>query len=183
MLLAVNCWSYKLAVMLMELNYQRVLRIVFCLLTLALSTGCETHRGLYEAAKVEGWKSYEREGITFFSYPTKSTPKWYVSFYAPRKGELYFQLGTDAWSPDPLYKSLVFLGDTIKIVSQDRSDEKVIPAHDNFVSHYCQTVQVGDSEDFTVILPSFSIGNSVVPQLSARFKWSDRKYYQWVPLQ
>jgi hypothetical protein len=41
------------------------------------------------------------------------------------------------------------------------------------------SLEVGNSQDFTVIVPSFKIGESVVPELSTQLRWSDEKYRIW----
>lgn len=158
---------------------------IFCLLMPILLVGCYVvHRGLYDASEIAGgWSSRQGGGLTYFIQPMPKKPGWMISTYSNQKGNLYFNLGSTAWDPTPFFRSVTFSGDTIRITFHDSNDqEKVISAKD-FVSYHCQTLKVGDSEDFTVILPPFAIGDTNIPALSAHFRWSDRKYRQWVPLQ
>jgi len=70
----------------------------------------------------------------------------------------------------------------IHIILHDCNERELAINADQFVLRYHQTLDVGDSEDLTVILPPFTIGDTSVPQFSARFTWSNRRYLQWIDI-
>lgn len=162
-----------------------VCRRIFCLLAPVLLVGCfQVNRGLYDASDVaSGWSAHQSEGITSFTRPIPKKPRWFISTSSRNKGELYFNLGCTDWDPDPFFYSVTFSDDQIHIVLHDKNEQEMIDGGIDFVTYHAQTLYVGDSGDFTVILPPFKIRDINIPEFSARFKWSDRKYLEWIPVQ
>jgi hypothetical protein len=156
-------------------------RGMLCLLATIFLVGCnEIHRGHYQIAKVPGWTNREVDGISDIRYPTKEFHnKWHIFFRGFQKGKLHLQISTDRAE---FWKKVTFSGQAIIVAFQDKNKEAVIPAG-GFQSPFGCDIEVGDSEDFTVIIPSFKIGDSPVPQSSVRVRWSDKKYRIWIPIQ
>jgi hypothetical protein len=90
-------------------------------------------------------------------------------------------VGSFAYHSDKIWtqQMLTFSGKPIHIIFHDLKKEAAMPA-DGFQTPAGQDLEVDGSQDFTVIVPSFKIGDNVVPELSVRVRWSDKKYRLWV---
>lgn len=155
-----------------------------------LLTGCyNLHQGHYVAAKAVGWSQQTEAGSYFYHYPTKQSPGfiWYVQIGGREKGKLHLRIGSEGYFPwsskliwDP--NTLSFFGKPIRIKFAEQNQEVSVPA-DGFQSIHGQDLEIGDPQNFTVIVPAFKIGENLIPELSAQIHWSDEKYREWVPLQ
>jgi hypothetical protein len=155
------------------------------LLAAALLAGCyEVHQGRYVAERVSGWSSRdEMDGGVLFRYPTKTTPDWFVQIRGAKVGTVHLCIGSDADDPSVIWKlEMAFSGEPIRIIFHDGSKEAIVPV-DSFKTPLGQDVQVGSSQDFTLVVPSFKIGDNDVPELSAHVRWSSDRYRVWRPLQ
>jgi hypothetical protein len=157
-------------------NFRRQVRCVFLLLM--LMTGCSWHRGYYDASEAPGWhRKYwslvERHPFVF--HPNSKVMRTLVSFSTIRKGELScgFSNGGGFRQPDLSAErnSMNFPTNNIRIIYEDLGREDLVPRKKRG-----QTLYVGDSESFTVILPPFTVNGKPVPELSVHFKWSKRRY-------
>jgi hypothetical protein len=149
---------------------------MFYLLAAMLLVGCyEVRQGQFVAEQVPGWSKTQADGGTYFRYPTKSTPRWFVFIGGDKKGKLHVWIGSDSYDPYAIWKSLGFTGKPIRIKFIDQNKEADIPAK-GFQTLFGQDLDLGDSQDFIVIVPSFKIGDNLVPELSAHFRWSNEKY-------
>ena len=136
------------------------------------------------AANGTGWSRRDALGCEFFRYPTVSTPDWFVQMGGTSVGTLHLRIGSDAYDPYKIWelKMLSFSGTPIRIVFHDQKGEAVISPN-GFQTLFGQDLNVDSSRDFTIIVPSFSIGDNSVPELSAHVQWSNGKYRIWIPLQ
>ena len=118
-------------------------------------------------------------GGTLFHYPTKHTPNWDI-LIGGADGKLHLCIHSWAHESYTIYKLklLSFSGSPIRIKFVDQNRETVISA-DGFQTLSGQDLDIGSSQDFIVIIPSFKIGDSVVPELSAHMHWSNGKYRIW----
>lgn len=171
--------------MAMRTGGRHMFRTALCLVAALLLAGCyEVHQGRYLAGKVPGWSRRDDLGSCFFEYPTKHVPNWHIQMGGDKRGSFRVGIGSFARDPYKIWKQnlLTFSGTPIRIIFHDPHREVTIAA-DGFQSLYGQTLDVDGSQDFTVIVPSFRVGDNVVPELSAHVRWSDDKYRIWVPLQ
>jgi hypothetical protein len=156
---------------------------IWLLLLLILLPGCyEMRQGHFEAEKVPGWTVRTSEGINTFYYPAKVRPEWKIVLRGCEEGNIYLHLVGYGDDPYAVYKWLSFSNQPIKIVFNDHIYEETIPAGD-FHSPRGAVLDVSNTEDFTLILPSFKLRDSIIPELSVRLRWSDKKYRVWPPLQ
>ena len=158
---------------------------ILIFLLAALWTGCyETHQGRYVAAKATGWSKWEHGGGSYFHFPTKNTPSWYVGISGDQNGSLHLWIGSNAYDPYAIWKLklLNFSAKPIRIIFNDQNKEATVPAN-GFQTLFGQDLEVDGSQDFTVIVPPFSIASNAVPELSAHFHWDNGKYRIWIPLQ
>jgi hypothetical protein len=147
-----------------------------------LLVGCyELHHGRYVAEKAKGWAKWEDVGSNFFRYPTKDVPNWYIQI-GGNHGILGLRIGSNAYDPARIWNFVSFSNNPISIIFHDENRQTSVPL-DGFKSPDGSDLNVGESKDFTVIIPSFKIGENTIPELSARFHWSNEKYRIWVPLQ
>ena len=114
-------------------------------------------------------------GATYFHYPTQNTRNWFIQMRGDTKGELHLFIGSEGYDPYAIWKSLSFTGKPIRIKFLDKNKEVDIPA-DGFQTLLGQDLDVGGAQDFIVIVPSFKIGDNLVPELSAHLRWSTEKY-------
>jgi hypothetical protein len=144
-----------------------------------LSAGCYTvHQGQFLAEPAAGWKLRQGYGSSFFHYPTKGTPSWYIQMGEGYSGKFNIRIYSDEYDPFAIWKFLSFSGKPIRIKFLDQNRKIVISA-DGFQTLDGQDLDIGSSKDFIVISPSFKIGNNVVPELSAHMHWSNGKYRVW----
>lgn len=158
---------------------------VFCLLLTIFAAGCyfETHRGYYDAAKVPGWKKWNEIGANFFRFPIKHAPNWYIELRGVEKGSLWIHIGSNAFkNTDAIFDVAHFSSEPVRIIFHDRNNEVVV-LKDSSRWAYMLNIAVGDSSDFTVVVPSFQIGNETVPELPLRCRWTDNRYVMWIPIQ
>jgi hypothetical protein len=149
-------------------------------------TGCyEVHQGHYKATKVAGWTSWDAGGCNFFEFPTQHTPNWMIQLGGAEIGKLHIRIYSQAYDPFGMWKSnlLSFSGKPIRILFVDENNREITIAADGFETLYGQDLEVGNSKDFTVIVPAFKIGDNTVPELSAHLHWTDKKYRVWGPVQ
>ena len=149
---------------------------VFYLLVAVLVVGCyEVRQGRYVTEKVPGWS--RRDDSSMFHYPTKKTPDWFVQIAGTKVGVVHLWIGSESYDPYKIWTShmLSFSGTPIRVIFHDQNREAVIPP-DGFQTLFGQDLDVDGSQDFTVIVPSFKISDSVVPELSAHVRWSNDKY-------
>ncbi|MFN7140122.1 MAG: hypothetical protein ACK4UN_12375, partial [Limisphaerales bacterium] len=122
-----------------------------------VSAGCfHVHQGRYEAQvqHATGWEKREYAGRNIFTYPTTGIPKWNVGLGGRRKGTLYVIIDS---GDSRFWKLARFSGAPIRVIFHDHNEERVMSA-EGFESPFGQEFEIGDSQDFTVILPSFTIG-------------------------
>jgi hypothetical protein len=153
------------------------------MVTLSL-TGCfEVHQGHYVASKVSGWHRWEDDGLYYFKYHTKKTPNCHIQFRGQR-GRLNITIGSNGYYPYAIWKPglLHFSDQPIKIKFVDRDQEIIIP-NNSFKTLFGQSLEVGNSTNFIVTIPSFKIMDNTVPKLSTHVYWSKGKYLIWIPLQ
>jgi hypothetical protein len=164
----------------MRTHFLHLCRVVVYSLVAILFAGCySVHQGQFVAERAEGWSMQQAAGSTFFDYPTKHTPNWYIQIGgAGKTGKLHLRIGSAAYDPDAIYKLLSFSGSPIRIKFADQNRETVIST-DGFQTVDGQDLYIGGSQDVTVIIPSFKIGDNVVPELSAHMHWSNGKYRIW----
>ena len=154
----------------------RLCRMAFYALMVVLSAGCYTvHQGQFLAERVAGWSLRQGYGDTCFHYPTKGTPSWFIELGGSLNGKFHIGIHSDEYDPYAIWKILSFSGRPIRIKYIDQNKETVIPA-DGFQTLSGQDLDIGGSQDFMVIFPSFKMGNNVVPELSAHMHWSNGKY-------
>ncbi|MFN7137876.1 MAG: hypothetical protein ACK4UN_00900, partial [Limisphaerales bacterium] len=154
------------------------------LLAAALVVGCyHTHHGRYiaELHDATRWTKREYAGGNFFTYPTRNAPKWDVALGGRKRGTLHVRLGSTE-DIVTIRKLLRFSVDPIQVYFHDRKEHMLIAA-EGFQTPFGQDLEIGESRDFTVVLPSFAIGDNTIPELRARVRWSDDSYRIWVPLQ
>lgn len=155
------------------------------LFTVFLLTGCySVHQGRYVAEEVSGWKIQdESDGGILFRYPTKGTPDWFIQIRGDTVGTVHLWIGSHAYASSAIWKSKIeFSGESMRIIYHDGGENAVVPV-DGFRTPRGQDVQVGNSQDFTLIVPSFKIGDNDVPELSTRIRWNNDRYRVWIPLQ
>lgn len=156
-------------------------RVICLMLTTIFVGGCyELHHGYFVAENVKGWKKWERSGSAFFRYPIKNVPNWYVQVGGTREW-VHVRIGSDAYDPARIWKFLKFSDTPIQII--DEQGHRISVASDSFRSPPGQKINIGESQDITVIIPSFRIGETIAPELSIRLHWSDGAYRVWIPLQ
>jgi len=154
-----------------------------CILILVILSGCyRIYHGHYVAAEAPAWKKSEYAGGNFFRYPTKHTPDWYISIAGNKNGKVRLSIGSAAYDPGAIWKLLNFSGDPIRILLQGSKEWMVIPA-DGFQFPCGLNLDVPASADFTVVTPSFKIGENTVPELPTHVHWSNEQFGYWVPLQ
>ena len=137
-------------------------------LTLALIalTGCilSSHYGAYDGAESPGWVLYENEGASIYRPPHYRQDDPDVSFYSDRPGHLYFRVSNLVTGA-----RAVFRGSKISVLVQGVAERSEFEANEE-----CN-LTVPHDRDFTVVVPAFDVGPKKLPELKARFHWSDRK--------
>jgi hypothetical protein len=155
---------------------------LFLLIPLLLS-GCFVLRhGRYDASELsDGWRRGRHMifARTIFKYPIPKEPSWNIGVGCTVKGKLDIFLWSTEYDPTPFFYSVNVSSNTIHIILHDCNERELAIYADQL---YHQTLDVGDSEDLTVILPPFTIGDTSVPPFSARFTWSNRRYLQWIDI-
>jgi hypothetical protein len=158
---------------------------LFLLIPLLLS-GCFVLRhGRYDAGELtDGWRRDHHMifARTIFKYPIPKKPNWNIGVGCTVKGKLDIFLWSTEYDPTPFFYCVKVSNNPIHIILHDCDERELAINADQFVLRYHQTLDVGDSEDLTVILPPFTIGDTSVPQFSARFTWSNRRYLQWIDI-
>jgi hypothetical protein len=122
---------------------------------------------VYDGSDAPGWihsVAAGDGGTSIYTSPSKELKNVQIAFSTSRKGSLYFHIFGAREKP-------TFLQGKIVIDYRDRGKRVEIPATDEI------TIDVGESQDFTVIVPSFRVETGVLPELNARFHWSDRTGY------
>jgi hypothetical protein len=59
----------------------------------------------------------------------------------------------------------------ITVVFNDRNERREVELTSQI------SLEIGDSNDFTIIVPPFWVGGAQAPQLKAQFHWSDSDVY------
>ena len=155
---------------------QHLCRGVFYLLVAILFAGCySVYQGQFVAERVPGWHVQQAAGATCFHYPTKNTRNWWIQIRGDKNGKLHLCVFSDGYDPYAIWKSLSFTGKSIRIKFVDQNKEADIPAN-GFQTLRGQDLDIGGSQDFIIIVPSFKIGDNLVPEFSAHFHWSNEKY-------
>lgn len=151
--------------------------------------GCfvDVHRGVYDPVNAPtGWKVRQQAECTqFFDEAARGfKPRWYISVATHHKGEIYVCLYTGAWDPEKLFRQTRILGSTVKVTMHDQQNrENIIHVKaSREVGFFGQQIEVGGSEDFTITLPPFQVGDVAVDAVPLHLKWSDRRYYEISPL-
>jgi hypothetical protein len=158
-------------------NFRLQIRCIFLLSGMLLLTGCVgIRRGYYEASPASGWRRQKvplDERHRFVFRPASKVMRSEVTFSTIRKGELTYALGTfSGRNPWAEQDAMIFPTNRIRIVYEDTGKEDAVPRKDKYGQHF----QVGDSENFTIILPPFTVNGKPVPELSVHFKWSNHRY-------
>ncbi|HEU6447865.1 MAG TPA: hypothetical protein VFV23_05460 [Verrucomicrobiae bacterium] len=162
----------------------KTIRCLIAFTGLTLLTGCyEVHQGYYEASNVPGWKKRVDVGGNFFNYPIKNAPDWFIQLgsTSQKSDSLHIRMGSDTFfHPDAFWSVVSFSSEPVRIICHDQNEREIV-AVDSSRWAYEKTISLEGSTNFTVIVPSFKIGTNTVPELSARFRWTDKKYYIEVP--
>lgn len=156
----------------------------FCLFLTIFATGrVEIHCGYYDAAKVPGWKKWNEIGANYFRFPVKHAPNWHIELRGVQRGNLWIQIGSNAFKgTGAVFEVAHFSSEPVRIMFHDRNSEVVV-LKDSSDWATGRNIAVGESSDFTVVVPSFQIGNETVPELSLRCRWTNKRYVIWIPLQ
>jgi hypothetical protein len=145
-----------------------------------LLSGCFVLRhGRYDASELtDGWRRGHHMifARTIFKYPLPRKPNWNIGVGCTVKGKLDIFLWTTEYDPTPFFYSVKVSNNPIHIILHDRNERELTINAEEFIQRRHQCLDVGDSEDFTLTLPPFTIDNTGVPQFSARFRWSNRIY-------
>ena len=156
-------------------------KLALLLLIPLLLSGCIIPRhGRYVASELtDGWRMPPRWlGPTYFKQRIPRKPNWIIVARRMAKGKLDIYLSSTEYDPDPFFYSVKNSSNTIHIILHDRNERDIAINAEPFVWYHHQLLDFGDSEDFTLILPPFTIGDTSVPQFSARFTWSERIFLQ-----
>jgi hypothetical protein len=122
---------------------------------------------------------WQGNGDTYFHCHTKHTPDWFIQISGNKpNGKIYVGIGSQAYDPFAIWKSLSFSGRPIRIKYANQNGETIVSAA-GFQTLDGQTLDIGSAEDFIVTFPSFKIGDNVVPELSAHMHWSNENYRVW----
>ena len=139
------------------------------LLALLACAGCVVIpvHGVYEGDDAPGWVHSVAAGdggTSIYTSPSSEMKNVQVAFSTLRKGSLYFHIFGTREKP-------TFLQDKIVIDCRDRAKRIEIAATDEI------TIDVAESQDFTVIIPSCRVETGALPELNVRFHWNDRTAY------
>lgn len=161
-------------------TYLIILFLVFGLFSFTCSS-CQVYHsvGMYLGGDSSGWLLLPASGrgpVQSYTGPNLRSPtSATVSFYTAQKGALGIQVYcVDAGHPG----SAQFLKSKIIVLYNDRGGQR-----EEIDVRESAKLNVGESNDFTVIFPSFRVGNSVQPELNVRFHWSDKSVYEVRPFQ
>jgi hypothetical protein len=128
-------------------------------------TGCVgyTRQGLYDAAPVEGWRLLQNQGTSRFLPLSPRYNGRGIIFGTPRKGELFMRVYF------PTEGEVKFESQHLRIIPHDGGADRLVPISIE------TTFAVPDTE-FSIVLPSFTVGGERMPSLRPRFRWRDRTY-------
>jgi hypothetical protein len=160
-------------------NLDGLYRKLCLLLLMILLPGCSVYRGHFVADRVPGWSVWRTDGVNRLFYPTDVRPKFLIILQGYEKGKLELTIRTRGRDPFAVYKWISHSDKPIRVLFHDKPGELSVPATALFVLGPVARLNVGNSEDFTVIIPTFKVKDTVIPELSVRVRWSDKRYFVW----
>ena len=136
---------------------------------LFLLTGClsVTQSGVYDGSEAAGWvHSVQNGGVSVYTFGALKKPAGRISFATLEDGSVY----VGAFPPSAVVR---FTG-PVKIVFNDLGTSRTLAFEGEM------KLDVKGSRDFTVTLPAHTELDVSLPELTARFRWSDRnvRYYK-----
>ena len=149
----------------------------FLYFTIFLVIVCATRQGLYDGGLAEGWKMVAKGGGYLYVAPgeRKGVGRFsdYIQFDTGRENHI----GIQSVFPG---RSVIFAGDSIRVIPLDGATSKDFPLPSNFESAYGNAyLDLPETRNFKIELPRITLDGQEMPPLNIQFKWSDRKYLIW----
>jgi hypothetical protein len=135
--------------------------------------GCAyiTRKGVYDGSDAVGWTHETGNGgVSIYTLGSHNGPEGFVSFSTSREGSIYVHVCFLPASPR-------FSGAPVQIICHDLGKRQTVAPQEEM------TLDVTGCHDFTVVLPSFTVNEVIFPELTARFRWSDRSVRYYTQLQ
>ena len=133
--------------------------------------------GMYVGSQCPSWDGTRPAGSgpvqTYIFFPPKlgNRSAIEVHFGSSQKGKLSIGFSGPRGDQDPLRTE-----GKIIVVFNDRNERREVEVSSQI------SLEIGESNDFTIIIPPFWLGEAKAPQLEARFYWSDADVYYFQKL-
>ena len=149
----------------------------FLYFTIFLVIGCAVRQGLYEGGVAEGWERVVKRGGYFYVAPGARKGFGIFTDYMQFGGGDENHITIQSVFPG---RSVIFAGDSIRVIPLDGATSKDFPLPSNFESAYGNAyLDLPETRNFKIELPRITLDGQEMPPLNIQFKWSDRKYLIW----
>ena len=116
--------------------------------------------------------------MNYYTYPSSKALKFFISLGGSEPGRIAVAIGTESDDKAGFYEMMKLSQGPIRIVFHDYGKELLLPAKNLSTDHF-QKLDVGNSADFSVTIPSLKIGEEIIPPLTVRVHWTEREYKVW----
>lgn len=127
----------------------------------------------YVADKVSGWsRTRFYMGVYSYHYHLRTSRNCIVVISGQKKGSMGLKVSSNGYDPFAIWKLnlLRFSDEPIKITFNDPKRELIVPSS-GFKTLHGQILDVGNSTNFTIIVPSFRFEDKTIPELPLHIRW------------